>query len=43
MSENWHYVIVGYGITAVTLVGYFVWIKGRTRRLRRSIRDEDNG
>ena len=43
MSQNWHYVIVGYAITAVALGGYFAWIKGRTRKLRRSLRDEDNG
>jgi hypothetical protein len=43
MSHNWNYVIVGYSISAATLVGYFVWIKGRTRKLRRSLRDEDNG
>jgi len=43
MSTNWNYVIVGYTVVAVTMVSYFVWIKGRTRKLRRSLRDEDNG
>jgi hypothetical protein len=43
MSNNWNFVIAGYVIAAVTLVGYFAWIKGRTRKLRRSLRDEDNG
>ncbi len=43
MSNNWHYVIAGYTIAAVALVGYFAWIKGRTRKLRRSLRDEDHG
>ena len=43
MSSNWNYVIVGYAITVVTLVSYFGWIKARTRKLRQSLRDEDNG
>ncbi len=41
MSNNWSFVIAGYSITAVALVGYFVWIKQRTRQLRRSMRDEN--
>ena len=43
MSNNWHYVIVGYAVVTVTFVTYLAWIKGRTRNLRRSIRDEDHG
>ncbi len=43
MSNNWNYVIGGYAITTAVLAGYFAWIKGRARRLRRSLRDEDNG
>jgi hypothetical protein len=43
MSNNWNFVIAKYAITSVTLVGYFAWIKGRTRKLRQSLRDEDNG
>ena len=41
MSHNWSFVIAGYSITAVALGGYFVWIKQRTRRLRRTLRDEN--
>ena len=29
MPSNWNYVAAGYSITAVTLVGYFAWIKVR--------------
>ena len=41
MSNNWSYVIAGYSITAVALGGYLVWIKQRSRQLRRSLRDEN--
>lgn len=41
MSNNWSFVIAGYSITAVVLVGYFTWIKQRTRQLRRSMREEN--
>ncbi|HEV7525743.1 MAG TPA: hypothetical protein VGP92_12310 [Acidimicrobiia bacterium] len=40
MSHNWGYVIVGYSITAVSLGGYFTWIRLRSRKLRRAIEDE---
>jgi len=43
VSNNWNFVIAGYAIATVTLVGYFAWIKRRTRKLRRSMRDEDHG
>ncbi len=43
MSNNWNFVIAGYAIATVTFVSYFAWIKARTRRLRQSLRDEDNG
>jgi heme exporter protein CcmD len=43
VSNNWNYVIVGYAITVITLVAYLAWVKARTRKLRRSLRDEDNG
>jgi hypothetical protein len=43
VSNNWNFVIAGYAVATVTLVGYAAWIKGRTRKLRRSLRDEDNG
>ena len=42
MSDNWGYVIAGYSITAVALVAYFVWIKQRSRQLRRTLRDENS-
>jgi phosphoglycerate-specific signal transduction histidine kinase len=41
MSHNWSYAIAGYLITAVSLVSYFVWIKQRSRQLRRALRDEN--
>lgn len=41
MNNNWSYTIVGYVITAVTLVSYFVWIKQRSRQLRRNLPDEN--
>ena len=41
MSHNWSYVIVGYAITTVALVGYFVWIRQRSRHLRRTMREEN--
>ena len=43
MSNNWNFVIAGYGIVTVTFVGYFAWIRARTRKLRQSLRDEDHG
>jgi type IV secretory pathway TrbF-like protein len=41
MSHNWSFVIVGYSVTAVALAGYFVWIRQRSRQLRRNLRDEN--
>jgi CcmD family protein len=41
MSNNWDFVIAGYSITAVALVGYLVWIQQRARHLRRTLRDEN--
>lgn len=41
MSNNWGFVIAGYAITTLTLTGYFAWIWQRSRRLRRSIEDEN--
>jgi hypothetical protein len=40
MSQNWGYVAAGYVLTTVTLVTYFVWIRVRTRRLRRTLADD---
>jgi heme exporter protein CcmD len=42
MSNNWNFVIAGYLITAAVLIGYLVWVKQRSRQLRRSVRDENN-
>jgi len=42
VSSNWNYVIVGYLITAAVFIGYLVWIKQRSRQLRRGLRDETN-
>ena len=41
MSHNWNFAIAGYSITAVALTGYFVWIRQKTRQLKRSLRDEN--
>jgi len=41
MSNNWNFTIAGYSITAVALAGYFVWIKQRSRHLRRTLSDEN--
>ncbi len=40
MSHNWSFVIAGYSITGVVFVGYFVWIRQRSRQLRRNLGDE---
>jgi heme exporter protein CcmD len=42
MSHNWSFVIAGYSITAVALGGYVVWIRQRSRQLRRNLRDENS-
>ena len=39
-SSNWNYVIVGYAVTAATFIAYAVWLKRRSRRLRRSLSDD---
>jgi hypothetical protein len=41
MSHNWGFVTAGYSITAAALGGYFVWVRLRTRHLRRTLRDEN--
>jgi hypothetical protein len=40
MSNNWSFVIAGYSITAVALGGYLTFVKQKSRRLRRTLRDE---
>ena len=40
MDHNWGYVVAGYGIVAVTLSAYSVWLWQRLRRARRSAVDE---
>jgi hypothetical protein len=39
-ASNWNFVVAGYAITTVTLVGYAAWIKVRTRRIKRALSDE---
>jgi hypothetical protein len=39
--SNWNFVAAGYTVVTVTLVAYAVWIKLRTRRLRRSLPDDE--
>ena len=41
MSHNWGFVAAGYSITTAVLVGYFGWVRLRTRHLRRTLRDEN--
>jgi Heme exporter protein D (CcmD) len=41
MSHNWGFVAAGYSITTAALVGYFGWVRLRTRQLRRALRDEN--
>jgi hypothetical protein len=41
MSSNWNFVIAGYSIATVVLVGYLVWIRQRARQLRRTLGEED--
>lgn len=41
MSHNWSFVITGYSVTVVALGGYFVWIRQKSRQLRRTLRDEN--
>jgi hypothetical protein len=40
MSDNWGYVIAGYVITGVTLIGYAVSVRIRARRARRMLAEE---
>jgi len=41
MSHNWNYVIAGYTLTAGVLGAYVVWLRQRTRPLRRSLPDDE--
>jgi hypothetical protein len=41
MSHNWSFVIAGYSITTVVLGSYFVWIRQKSRQLRRNLQDEN--
>jgi hypothetical protein len=40
MDHNWGYVAAGYAITAVTVGGYFVWVRTRLRRAERAVDDD---
>jgi hypothetical protein len=39
--DNWNYVIVGYTVSAVSLVGYTVWLRVRSRKLRKLLAGDD--
>jgi hypothetical protein len=41
MSNNWSFVIAGYSVTVVALGSYFVWIRQKSRQLRRNLQDEN--
>ncbi len=41
-AQNWNYVAAGYAIVATALGSYFVWVRVRTRKLRRSLADESD-
>jgi hypothetical protein len=40
--DNWNYVAVGYGVSAVSLVGYAVWLRVRSHKLRKLLRGDDD-
>jgi hypothetical protein len=40
MDSNWGYVVAGYGLTTVTLTAYVMWLRHRTRRMRRAMPDQ---
>ena len=42
MSHNWSFVIAGYSITGVALAGYLVWVRQKSRSLRRLQREESS-
>jgi hypothetical protein len=42
MDANGGYVVAGYTITTVTLVAYVLWLRQRTRRVRRSLDNENS-
>ena len=39
--DNWNFVVVGYTVSAATLVGYSVWLRVRSRKLRKLLSDDD--
>jgi hypothetical protein len=39
-SSNWNYVIVGYAVSAGSFIAYGLWLARRSRRLRRSLSDD---
>jgi hypothetical protein len=39
--DNWNFVATGYAVSAVTLVGYTVWLRVRSRKLRKLLSDDD--
>jgi hypothetical protein len=39
--DNWNYVAVGYAVSAVSLVGYTVWLRVRSRKLRKLLSGSD--
>jgi hypothetical protein len=41
MSHNWSFVIAGYSITTAVLGSYLVWIRQKSRQLRRNLHDEN--
>jgi hypothetical protein len=42
MDSNWGYVAAGYGLTTATLVVYTLWLRQRTRRVRRMLPDQSS-
>ena len=39
--DNWNFVVVGYAVSAVSLVGYTVWLRVRSRKLRKLLASSD--
>ncbi len=38
--DNWNFVAAGYAVSAATLVGYTVWLRVRSRKLRKLLHED---
>ena len=39
--DNWNFVAVGYAVSTASLVGYAVWLRVRSRKLRKLLAGSD--